>query len=161
MASKRIRRRIGDILQIDLGDSQHCYAQVAGEPVIVFFDGIFTETISMEDIPRLPVAFRLAVSNYAVTRGVWPVIGSRPLTPENAEEPFFYKQDNRDRLFLYHSSFAAQNYERPASLADCIGLECAAVWDPEHVVDRLRDHALGQPNRWVEILKIKIPSISG
>ncbi|WP_421579586.1 Imm26 family immunity protein [Shinella sp. M31] len=160
MAGKRVRRRIGDILRIDLGGGQHCYAQVSGEPVIVFFDGIFARAISIDDIPMLPVAFRLCVSNYVITKGVWPVVGSRPLTSENAEEPFFYRQDDSGRLFLCHSSFASQNYERPASLMECIGLECAAVWDPEHVIDRLRDHALGQPNRWVESLKIKVPSTS-
>ncbi|WP_448115483.1 hypothetical protein [Mesorhizobium amorphae] len=35
-----------------------------------------------------------------------------------------------------------------------IGLECAAVWDPEHVVDRLRDPADGRPNKWVERLAV-------
>ncbi|MBD9507146.1 immunity 26/phosphotriesterase HocA family protein [Ensifer sp. ENS10] len=152
---KRVRRKVGDILRIDLGSGQHAYAQVASEPLIVFFDGVFTKDVAIEEIPTLPVVFTLGVFRYAVTKGVWPVIASQPLTPENAQEPFFFRQDIiNGRLFLYHSTFADQNFERPASLAECTGLECVAVWEPEHVVDRLRDHAAGRPNRWAEALKI-------
>ncbi|WP_429806774.1 immunity 26/phosphotriesterase HocA family protein [Ensifer sp. B1-9] len=162
---KRIKRKIGDVLRIDLGCGEYAYAQVASEPLIVFFEGVFTEDVAIEEIPGLPVAFTLCVFNYAVTKGVWPVIGSRPLTPENVQEPYFFKQDPiSGRLFLHHSTFADQNYQRPAALAECDGLERAAVWDPEHVVDRLRDNAAGRPNKWAESMKIdasRLTSSSG
>lgn len=45
MAGKRARRRVGDILKIDLGDGVHSYAQVADEPLVVFLDGAFTEAL--------------------------------------------------------------------------------------------------------------------
>jgi len=35
------------------------------------------------------------------------------------------------------------------------GLEAAAVWEPEHIEDRLRDHFDGKPNKWLESLRIK------
>ena len=150
-----MRRREGDILRIDLGDGRHSYAQVAPEPVVVFFHGTCTADLPPESVARLPVLFRLWVMNHAVTRGRWPVVGRHSLAAENAVEPFFFKQDAiSGRLSLYHSSFADTNYERPASLADCQGLECAAVWEPEHVEDRLRDHFAGLPNRWAESLTI-------
>lgn len=153
--SKRVRRREGDILRINLGDGRHSYAQVAPEPLIVFFDGAYTADRPMESVVRLPVLFRLWVMNHAMTRAAWPVIGHGALAPENAAEPFFYKQDAiSGRLSLYHSTFASTNWERPASLTECQGLECAAVWEPEHVVDRLRDHFACRPNRWEESLKI-------
>jgi len=100
------------------------------------------------------------VSNPAITKGTWPVVGSRPLQPENAEEPFFYKQDAiSGRLSLYHSTFAATNYEHPASLDECQHLECAVVWEPERVADRLNDHAANRPNRWEESLRIDASAI--
>ena len=157
---KRVRRKVGDIVLIDLGSSRHAYAQVADEPLVIFFEGTFDEEIVVERIPSLPIAFKLWVSNQAITKGTWPVIGSRPLLPENAEEPFFYKQDGiTGRLSLYHSAFAATNYERPTSLQECQHLECAAVWEPEHVVDRLKDHAAHRLNRWVESLRIDVTVI--
>lgn len=157
---KRVRRTVGDIVLIDLGSGRHAYALVADEPLVVFFEGTFDEDIAVERIPGLPVAFRLWVSNHAITKGTWPVIGSRPLQPENAQEPFFYKQDAiNGRLSLYHSSFAATNYERPAALEECRHLESAAVWEPEHVADRLNDHAAHRPNRWAKSLRIDATAI--
>jgi len=44
---------------------------------------------------------------------------------------------------------------RQASRAECEGLERCAVWEPEHVEDRLRDHFAGKPNVWVESLRLK------
>lgn len=155
----KVRRREGDLLKIDLGNGRYSYAQVAPEPLVVFFDRVSADELPVEDLIRLPVLFRLWVANHAVTRGRWPVIGRGELGPERREEPFFYKQDVTGRLALYHSTFAATNWERAANLVECAGLEAAAVWEPEHVEDRLRDHFAGQPNRWVESLRIDVAAI--
>jgi hypothetical protein len=96
---------------------------------MVFFDGLFQAELPAEDIPRLPVAFKLWLSHSAP----WPVVGRQPVAAENGQEPYFFEQDPiSGGLSLYHSTFA--NYERPATLAECRDLECAAVWDHEHVV---------------------------
>jgi hypothetical protein len=151
----KVRRREGDLLKIDLGDGCYSYAQVAAEPLVVFFEGGSADDLAPEDLSRLPVLFRLWVANHAVTSGRWPVIGRAALTGENRAEPFFYKQDAiTGGLALYHSNFAATNWERTATLADCAGLEPAAVWEPEHVEDRLRDHFTARPNKWVDSLRI-------
>lgn len=128
---------------------------------MVFFDRVSADDLAPENVSRLPVLFRIWVANHAVTRGRWPVIGRVAITPENSAEPFFYKQDAiTGRLALYHSTFAATNWERPASLAECAGLEAAAVWEPEHVEDRLRDHFAGRSNKWVESLRIDVDAMS-
>lgn len=41
-----------------------------------------------------------------------------------------------------------------ATKEECSGLERSAVWEPEHVEDRLIDHFENRPNKWVESLKI-------
>ncbi len=161
MMNKRIRRRVGDILKISLGGGVHSYAQVAEEPLIVFFDGAWSEELPIDDVIGLPKLFRIWVHNDAVKKGIWAVIGSQPLAPEHAAEPYFYKQDRiTGRLFLHHSSFADTGWEHPASATDCEGLERAAVWDAEHVEDRLRDHYAGQPNSWFESLRIDKRALS-
>jgi hypothetical protein len=158
--SKKVRRREGDLIAIDLGDNRRSYAQVAAEPLIVFFDGCFTDSLPPEKAADLPVLFRLWVANHAITRGRWQVVGRATLTPENQEEPFFYTQDAlTGGLTLYHSSFAQTNWERAASLAECEALECAAVWEPEHVEDRLRDHYDGRQNKWTESLRINVAAL--
>lgn len=161
MTSKRVRRRAGDILKISLGGGVQSYAQVAEEPLIVFFDGAWSEELPIDRVIGLPALFHIWVHNDAVKNGIWPVIGNRPLAPEHAAEPYFYKQDAvTGRLSLYHSNFADTGWERPASATDCEGLECAVVWDAEHVEDRLRDHYAGQPNRWFESLRIDKRALS-
>jgi hypothetical protein len=157
---KNVRRREGDLLAIDLGDGRLSYAQVAAEPLMVFFEGCFANNLTPEEIGGLPILFRLWVANHAITRGRWSVVGRAALAPENQEEPFFYKQDAiTGRLALYHSSFAKTNWERAASLAECEGLECAAVWEPEHIEDRLRDHYDGRTSKWTESLQINVAAI--
>ena len=157
--ASKVRRREGDSLKIDLGDGRHSFAQVAAEPLIIFFEGASTDDLA-EDVSSLPVLFRLWVSNHAVTSGRWPVIRRGTLSSANRAEPFFYKQDAiTGRLALYHSTFAATDYERAANLNDCAGLEAAAVWKPEHVEDRLRDHFAGRPNRWLESLRIPVAAV--
>ena len=156
LRAKRSRRREGDILKVDVGGGKHAYAQVGHEPIIVFFEGLYEVELTPTAVAELPALFRLMVMNHAVTSGQWPVVGHEALSAENAEEPFFFKQDQiNGSLALYHSSFANQNYERPATLAECSGLECAAVWEPEHVCDRLRDRHHGKRNRWADELAIR------
>lgn len=160
MVGKRVRRRLGDIVRIDLGQGGHSYGQVADEPLLVFFDAVFTEAPPPEQAVKLPVLFRIWVNNDAVQKGVWAVVGNRPLATENAVEPYFYKQDAiSGALSVYHSSYVDTGWERPASEAECEGLECAAVWEAEHVEDRLRDHFAGRPNAWLESLRIEKKAI--
>ena len=44
---------------------------------------------------------------------------------------------------------------RAATRAECEGLEREAVWDPEHIEDRLSDYFSGKPNKWVDSLKLR------
>jgi hypothetical protein len=39
---------------------------------------------------------------------------------------------------------------RDATREETEGLEPAAVWEPEHIADRLEDHYAGRPNRWLK-----------
>ncbi|HEY0158466.1 MAG TPA: hypothetical protein VGF28_14380 [Thermoanaerobaculia bacterium] len=89
--------------------------------------------------------------NRAITSGRWKVLGHVPLDEPLQREPAFFKQDPLSgELTLYRSGT-----EYPASAEECQELERAAVWDPEHVEDRLRDHFDGRSNRWVESLRAR------
>lgn len=152
MTRKRQKRRIGDILKIDLGDGSLAFARVLEEPLIAFYDLRADVPIAVERIIQSPIAFKIWVMNYAVTSGEWPVIGHAPLDEDLKEEPRFFKKDAiSGQLSIYWGN----GCEKPATLEDIEGLECAAVWEPEHVVDRLRDHFAGRPNMWVESLRPK------
>ncbi|WP_165271732.1 Imm26 family immunity protein [Pelagerythrobacter rhizovicinus] len=152
------RRRIpGQIVEIALGQGKKSYARVLKEPLFAFYDKIFdaSDNPNTENVVQLPIAFKINVMNSSVTSGRWHIIGRIDLTPDLEKVPSFCKQDIvTGELFIYQEvPELAPDYERPATAEECKGLEAAAVWDAEHVEDRLRDHFAGQPNEWVEQLR--------
>jgi len=150
--TKKIKRTPGDVLRIDLGDGTYAFGRVLPS-TIGFYDLRTPENLPVEEVVCRPILFQVWVMDYAVTKGDWPVIGHVPLTEELLEEPLFFKRDPiTKQLSVYRGSTAE---DRPATAAECRSLECAAVWDPEHVVDRLRDHSEGKPNKWLESMRVK------
>lgn len=87
--------------------------------------------------------------NRAVESGRWEVLGNEPLEQGLEEIPKFFKQSPLNKKF----SIYYQGVEIPSTKEECQELERAAVWDPEHVEDRLRDHYDNVPNQWIESLK--------
>lgn len=150
MSKKKRRRKEGDVVRIALGE-EWAFGRVLREPLIAFYDFKAKEVPSMSEIVEHPIAFKLWVMNYAVTDGDWPVVGNVPLTPELEERTPFFKRDPISKKLSI--TFTGGGDEQPASLEQCKNLECAAVWEPEHVVERLKDHFAGRPNIWAERLK--------
>jgi hypothetical protein len=153
-----VRRLEGSIVKIPFASNKVAFGLVLREPLVAIFDQQF----DMGEVPDLstlvvsPVAFELMVMNYAITQGRWVVVG-RVSIPDNLRSPpAFCKQDLfTGKLSIYQEvDELAPLYERDATLDECRGLETAAVWDPEHVEDRIRDHFAGRPNAWVEQLRI-------
>ena len=101
------------------------------------------------------VAFRIWVMDSAVDGKRWPVIGEQPLSEaERAREERLFKKGPDGSLTVYSTDpVTGQAREASASLEDVEGLECAAVWSPEHVEDRLRDQRDDKPNKWVESMR--------
>ncbi|WNG21438.1 hypothetical protein F0U63_47110 [Cystobacter fuscus] len=144
---KRIRRVEGAVVSIDLGDGTHGFGRVLERPLFAFYDLRGERIPPIEEIIAKPVLFKICVMDHAVTAGTWPVVGSSPLEPSMRESPFFFKQDGPGRFWRYRSG-----QETPASRSEIEGLERAAVWEPIHVVDRLKDHFAGRENIWVKSL---------
>ena len=155
---KNTRRKSGQIVRINLHDDSFVYARVLNEPLVAFYGKIYRKEIEdFSELEAVPIVFTLMVMNHAVTKGRWPVVAKAPLPSQLEVAPRFCKQDARTgALTIYHEvSELAPHYERPAKVGECDGLEVAAVWEPEHVEDRLRDHFANRPNKWVEQLKVK------
>ncbi|WP_082523438.1 immunity 26/phosphotriesterase HocA family protein [Ensifer sp. Root31] len=141
----------GDFVVIKLKDDAYCFARVLREPYLAFYDACSRETLKIEELVSRKVILKLAVMNRAVTSGRWQVIGHLPLEEELQVPIKTFKQDAiSQKLYVY-----VDGQERPATRDECEGLERTAVWDPEHVEDRLRDHFAGVPNKWAESLKLK------
>ena len=63
--------------------------------------------------------------------------------------------DKRDRISGKVTVYT-EGVEVPADERATLRLEVAAVWDPEHVVERLRDYYDGRPNKWAESLRASV-----
>jgi hypothetical protein len=152
---KRISWKEGSIVAIDLGSGQKSFGRLLKRPLIAFYDIKTTTPPPVEEIVRQPVLFKVWTMQYAIKDGDWPIIGYLPLTEELQEQPVFFKQDPiTTRLYTYQS-IGRNGRDTPATIEQLDGLECAAAWEPEHVVDRLNDHFANRPNKWVEALRPK------
>lgn len=155
--AKKVGTRLkpGAVVAIEFEANQVSFAMVLEDPLVVFFDCAKAKNakIEMADIVDRPAAFKVWVMKYAVTGKLWPVVGQVAVPEHLRPLPWFYKKDAINGK-IYRTQMGVKDFE--SSLSDIEGLECAAVWDPEHVVDRLKDHFAGRPNKWVEILKAKL-----
>lgn len=146
----RQRRKEGSFVKIPLGQGKFGYGRVLEEPLFAFYSIVSETCIDLDKIVSSPILFKINVMNYAITKGVWEIIGFKPLESQLQERVNFFRVDALSgELFVY-----TYDRERPATHSECIGMERLAVWDPEHVEDRLRDHIAGLPNKWVESLKL-------
>ena len=146
---KRIVIKKGDIFKIDLNDGSHCYAHI-GKHETIFYDYKGQDDLSLSEITKLKTLFRVWVYNYVPRTENWSRIGN--LVIEDLDvECYFYKVDPiSGDLYLYHSEFSENNYERKATASEIKGLEKAAVWAENHIEDRLRDHYAGRPCKWMD-----------
>jgi hypothetical protein len=151
---KRQRIQAGAVVKIPLGDGTHTYGRLLVKPYVEVYDSVTREEITdLESIVAKPVLFTVSVFDHAITKGRWPIVSKLPYDEETAELPLQFLQDVADprRCRLID----AWGNITPASIEECAGLERAAVWEPEHVEDRIRDHYAGRPNTWFESLKLK------
>jgi hypothetical protein len=151
--SQSIGRRPGDVFQVPLKDGSLGFGRVLNDPVYAFYDFRSSKPAPINDIILRPILFKIWVMKYAITKGRWPILGHVALEDDLQKPAYFFKQDLISKeLFLY-----SEGLERPASPEECVRLERAAVWEPEHVEDRLLDLFEGRPNQWVEVVKLKLP----
>lgn len=149
------RRKVGDIVLVTLGERQYTFALVLPNPLFAFFARRY-ESADVADLATAiapPAAFSVFVMKYAVTSGHWPIVGHVDQIPDGIDQaPWFFNQDALSGEVTLTQTGAEAVKPRPGQ-AD--SLEAAAVWDPAHVEDRLRDLFAGRPNRWVESMRIK------
>lgn len=152
--AKRQRITSGAILEVN-ANNKFYYAQILNSKGCAFFD--FESEKSIKDFSILNdknILFIVRVYDEVISKGKWLKIGNMDIRKNLIIEPFKFIQD----------SLNLNNFERynpntgeitKATRAQVEGLECAAVWEAEHVEDRLRDHYNGIPSAWVQQLAIK------
>ena len=151
MANQRIV--LGSVIEIFLGDELYSYAQVVSKAELVFFDYFGNQIPKnlIESVCRKTPLFFISVMHSAIKSGRWKIVGRCEISQALRSPREYFIQDVLTKKFSIYTS--GDGSIRPAERSEIEGLECAAVWEPEHVEDRLRDFRAGKPNVWVEQLK--------
>jgi hypothetical protein len=152
MNSRSQRRIVGAVLAVPLAGKRVCIALTLPEADFAFFGPEAVQDATTDKLFTHRKLFRVAVHKSAWSTGRWQrvaklAVPSALLVPE---PKFIQDTLNPNKFELYVGGQIS-----PASREDCVGLECAAVWDPEHVEQRLQDHLAGVPNTSVEGLRIR------
>jgi hypothetical protein len=133
-------------------DGETYYGRLLEFPWAVFYDLRTTEPLdNLGRIVASPVAFTLAAHKDLLAKDEWAPIGTVAL--DGSLQPPS-KRSMRDVIDpTRHRIIDAEGNIRPATAEEVAGLEPAAVWEPEHIADRLVDHFAGRPNRWLEAMR--------
>lgn len=137
-------------MAIPLGDGSYSYCRALTAPTAEFYDIRSKEVLDPASVVHAPVLFRIWVMSYAFTGRRWKRLGTVPLLETEIGKIWWYfKQDDHGNCFRTRNGLEAV----PVAYSEIEDLECAAVWDPVHVEDRLRDHFAGRVNKWVTSLR--------
>lgn len=147
---KKQRITIGSILEINIEKSYYVYAQILGKAGYAFFD--YKTEQQLSDLTILlskPVLFITGVYNDVVTQGLWLKVGKIEVRNDLKVQPMQFIQDalHPDRFEFYNPNTGEIT---PATKEQVRGLERTAVWEANHIEDRIRDHYNGVPCEWLE-----------
>lgn len=151
---KTIRRKEGSVARVDLGAAHgSALAVVLTSPSFAIFDERGRDPCSFEWLSTATPMFFVAVDNYAITGGHWPIVEKGPIDTSRLQVPPKFMQDSQrpERIQIYEKgSFRPSTREEVRSLE----LEALAVWSPDQVEDRIRDAYNGLENKWLSQLKM-------
>jgi hypothetical protein len=146
--------KIGNIIKIKIDDNTFGFGRIITGGFIEFYDFISTETQSEDSLEKIigsKVIFTLSIHKSWKKNGNWEIIGNNSNDIPNIPDQFMQNLSDPTNIKIIDSSGSA----RKATLEEVQGVERLAVWEDNHVEDRLRDHFNGKPNAWVEQLKPK------
>jgi hypothetical protein len=134
--AKRIR--VGDVLAIPLNKGRFAFCRVLKDACI----GVYRHVAARKEAPPPPdteYLFVVGVYRDVLTSGQWPLVARVPFeSEEEAWPPPHVVRDPIDgKCSIYH-----HGQMRPAAPTECDGLEEAAVWEKEEILDRIREAAL-------------------
>ncbi|TCM89721.1 immunity protein 26 of polymorphic toxin system [Paenibacillus sp. BK033] len=133
MSTKRRRRiKLGDVYAIPLPDGKFAFGRRFKDASIAIYKHI-GETIA--DIPLSEdYRFVVGIYDYVLKSEEWPVVDNRPFkNDEEAWPPPYCVIDSLSGSYsIYHKGEIS-----PSDKVNCEGLEIAAVWAENHIIDRI------------------------
>lgn len=147
-----VRFTPGSVFKVELPGDRFAWAVMLEEfPHFAFY--AMDAGLEEGKPPGAGPLFILAMQRNTYSGGGWgkPVFKLDPA--DLPAIPDFFRQDDDDPGACLIVD--ADGNERPATPAECEGLEREAVWAASHVEERLMDHYAGRSNATVEDFKVK------
>ena len=132
MKKKYQRTKLGNLYAINLPNGKFGFGRELQEGALAVYKHI-GDTI--EDVPQNEeYQFIVAVYKKALTCGDWAIVENRPF--ENEEESWQPPKYIWD-MFTGKYRMYYKGQVTPSTKSECQGLEVSAVWESQHVVDRI------------------------
>ncbi|WP_268849230.1 Imm26 family immunity protein [Flavobacterium aestivum] len=148
--NKRQKITVGSILEINIDDKYYAYAQILDKGGYAFFDYKSEKhLIDLSILQEKPILFIVGVYEDVVKKGHWLKVGKLDIRQELEIQPMQFIQDAQhpDRFEFYNPNTGDIT---PTTKDKVKGLERAAVWDANHVEDRIRSHYEGTTSIWLK-----------
>jgi hypothetical protein len=140
-----IKFKEGDFFKVPLKNDRFAFGRVL-KNTWGFFNYISESSeADIQELIKGGYAFKVWVSDFALKKGLWEIFDNKSLTDAESQKDYFYKQDKINNK-VWKTLTGAE--EEPVTLEECERLELAAVYDPEHVLERLEYYFSeeGDPN---------------
>ncbi|WP_160676192.1 Imm26 family immunity protein [Clostridium sp. C8-1-8] len=129
---RRKQLRLGDVYAIPLPNGKYAYGRLFKDGCIAIYKHIGE---NIEDIPKEEkYSFTVGVYKDVLQSGKWSVVDSRAFKDENEAWP--PPMCVIDSMSGEYSIYYKGEFE-PSNEFECDGLEQAAVWEAEHIIDRI------------------------
>jgi hypothetical protein len=151
MESKRQAFRIGDVYEVPLANGYRSYGQRVSSAFDAFYNVKSKEPLNIGQIVQAKVIFTICISLGSFRRARWKKIGKGPL-PDSIFPIRTFTQDvfNKSKIEILEGP---KSYR--ATKEDVEGLERAAAWDADSVIERLEDYFCGRPNKSFESMRVE------
>ncbi|MBP3966543.1 Imm26 family immunity protein [Paenibacillus lignilyticus] len=129
---KRRRLKVGDVYAIPLPNKKYAFGRMHMDGSIAIYKQV---SESIEDLPQTEdYQFIVGVYEYVLKSGEWPVVDYRPFdNDEDAWPPPACIVD----IISGEYSIYYKGEIRDSTKAECEGLETAAAWADNHIIDRI------------------------
>ena len=130
--NRRKKLKIGDVYTISIPNGKYAFARTFNDACIAIYKHIGD---TAEDIPSTEdYQFTVGVYKDILRSGQWPIVESRPF--KNEEEAWPPPMCTIDPISGEYSIYHKGEF-RASSKTECEGFEEAAVWEAEHIIDRI------------------------
>jgi len=140
----------GTIVRVSVSEHGFVYAVLLRTPFVRFFEQQHVgASPNVAELQNAKILFEVAMGDSAIRDGRWPVVGVMPV--DESYRPAEFVQDEKGCEIVDAAG------RRAATVEECMGLERASIWQPEHIESRLADHFAGRPNVHVQEGRLRMP----